>query len=1210
MSQERGEEVEYRILGPIEVLDSGRSLEIGSRQQRALLAILLVNANRVVPTERILDDLWREQPHGKERTLWVYVSRLRAILDPDRKAGGKSDVLVTRDHGYVLNADCSHIDARRFEDLADSGREVLHDDPDAAGRLLRDALDLWRGSALEEFAYDDFARVDADRLEDRRLAALEDRIDADVRAGRHREVIGELDQLAVEHPERERFAAQHMIALYRAGRQTDALRAFDRHRQRIGEQFGLEPGPDLRRIQDQILRHDTRLIPGSTRSGVVDDAANPFVGLRAFGSDDADRFFGRERLVADVVRRVETGGGLVALVGSSGSGKSSVLHAGLVAALGATDVADDWLIVRMVPGGNPFRELESALRHAAPDAPAGLDALLADTVRCTLPACLRLVPGEHDRVLVVIDQFEELFTLGASRTTRDRFIRLLEDALRDSDGRIAVAIGLRADFYGRPLEYPMFAQMLADGIVNVVPLTAEELEAAAEQPAAGAGVALEPALLVRLIGDVAGQAGGLPLYQYALTELFDHRDGALLTHDAYEAMDGLNGVIGRRAEDLFVDLTVDERDVAKQLFLRLVTIDEHGAWGRRRVGVAEIMAITDDPVAVEVVLARFGHRRLLTLDRDPVDGAPTVEVAHEALLEHWPRLRRWIERGRQDLLTRARLSTALTEWEASGRRPGYLLAGQRLADYEEWAAASTLRQSATEREFLDASIRQRASEQATEERRIEREATLEGRARRRLLLLTSMAVAIAVAVGAGILLVAGGGEPAIAVVHGAGGDLGVADLMIAGVGNAEREHGIGVDLIEPLVDPEADLRRLADSGADLVIVGSEFDLAVDAVAADYPDVRWVAIDPAAVHIENANLTEVHFAVEESAFMAGVAAALSSQTGTVGFIGGYQTFRTERSRNGFERGARWADPDVNVVSSFIGPVVDPIALAESRDDLADALATTMYDDGVDVVFHDAGPAGAGIARAANEQLDEGARVWTIGSDSDEYVTRSDAERDVVLSSTLKRFDIAVEQAIAAYLDDDLAPGETVVDLAGDGVALSRSGGYLAAIDAELRRLEGDVAFGHVQISQHAERPPTWQHDADVLVELTQADDGCTLDRVVVDGAPIDLPAFGGDLAAERGDVVEVHVENASSDVVAVALRSAPIGMTTDELAAEERAGTVPAASLGAILAITTAQLGGATGGAAVVGDAPIAVTCVLGVPSATSSASYPLIVSPT
>ncbi|MGQ0848160.1 MAG: nSTAND1 domain-containing NTPase [Actinomycetota bacterium] len=1202
--------MEYRILGPLEVFRDGVPVDVGPRQQRALLAIFLLHANRIVATERILEDVWPGDPLGKERTLWVYISRLRSILDPGHEGRGKSRVLVTRDHGYELVVDPDQIDAHRFEYLARSGREMLRDDPVLASRELQRALDLWRGRALEDFDYDDFARVDAGRLEDLRLGVIEDRVDADIRAGRHREVVGELERLVAAHPYRESFVGQLMIALYRSGRQADALRAFERHRRVIGEEMGVEPSPELLRIEEQVLLHDARLAPLATDRGELVSVVNPFNGLRAFTEADAERFFGRDRLVASLVRRIAAGGRLVALVGASGSGKSSVLHAGLVMAIrkGAVQGSEDWLIAQMVPGSHPFREVEAALLRSTLDAPEALGALLDDPDEGLLRACLRLLAASSSRILLVIDQFEELFTLGAPPSERDRFFRNLEVAIDDPHGRVVVAIGLRADFYGQPLEYPVFAQMLADGIANVVPLTPDELEAAAEEPAARAGTSLEPALLIELLGEVAGQAGGLPLFQYALTELFERRDGTLLTLDAYHEMGGVSGAIARRAEDLFLALAADERDATKQLFLRLVTIVEHGSWGRRRVAAGEIATISTDLVALQTVLDRFTAHRLLTLDRDPVTGSPTVEVAHEALLDQWPRLRRWIEDGRQDVLTRARLSTALKEWEASACEPGYLLSGQRLADFAQWASVSTLRLSTTEQRFLDASILQRESERLAEEQRVAWEMKLDRTAKRRLWGLGGVTLALVVGLVGWLVLFAD--KSAIAVVHGVKGDLGSTDMMIAGVGVAEREHDVEVDLVQPLVDVEGDLRQLAESGTDLVVVGSEFDLALNKVAPEYPDVHWVAIDPAAIKVELANLTELHFQVEHSAFLAGAAAALSSETGKVGFIGGYQTFRTERSRNGFEQGAAWIDPEIALVATYIGPVADPVVRAETSDDLVYQLARAMYADGVDVILHDAGEAGAGVTRAANEWTGPG-RVWSIGADADEYLTLPASQRNVVLSSTIKRFDRAVEVAIAAFLDGDLAAGDVVVGLADDAVALSRSGDHLTAVDGELRNLEGELAGGHISVSPHAARPPAWQEEPDVTVEVTVSDGACTVDRIVADGVTtLGAEPSGDQLAVERGAVVLIELTNASSEFAFVTARRIPIGSTTAEVVAEEPTASQPSRLLGSIHGMSGAQLGGGTSIAAVVSGAPFAIVCWRGDPNLpTAGYSYPIIVRP-
>jgi basic membrane lipoprotein Med (substrate-binding protein (PBP1-ABC) superfamily)/DNA-binding SARP family transcriptional activator len=1204
--------LEYRILGPFEVCDGGEPIDIGARQQRALLAILLIHANRVVATERILEDLWPDDPLGKERTLWVYISRLRSILDPDRDGRCKSTVLLTRDHGYELVVAPDDIDAHRFEQLAQHGRELLRDDPASAAADLRRALGLWRGTALEDFQYDDFARADASRLDDLRLGAIEDRIDADIRAGHHREVIGELEQLVVGHPERERFVGQLMIALYRSGRQADALRAFERYRRTIGEQLGIEPSPELRRIEEQVLLHDARLAPPTADREDLLSAVNPFNGLHAFTEADAERFFGRDRLVASLVRRLAAGSRLLALVGASGSGKSSVLHAGLVTAVrkGAVEGSDDWLIALMVPGSQPFREAEAALLRSTLDAPDGLGAVLDEPEDGLLRACLRLLPDSTSRVLLVIDQFEELFTLGAPPPARDRFIRNLEVLLDDPYGRVVVAIGLRADLYGLPLEYPVFAEMLADGIVNVVPLTPDELESAAEEPAARAGATLEPALLVQLLSDVAGRPGGLPLFQYALTELFDRRDGALLTLDAYHEMGGVSGAIARRAEDLFLSLGPDERDAAKQLFLRLVTIADQGAWGRRRVAAGEIAAISTDLVALQTVLDRFAEHRLLTLDRDPVTGSPTVEVAHEALLDQWPRLRRWIDDGRRDVLAHARLATALTEWEASGRQPGYLLSGQRLADYEEWARTSTLRLSTTEQRFLDVSLRQRDADQLAEDKRVARETKLDRTAKRRLWVLGAVTVTLVAGLVGGFVLFTGGGQPAIAVVHGAPGDLGISDMLIGGVGDAERERDVEIDLVEPLVDAEEELRRLAESGTDLVVVSGEWDLEVNSVALDYPDVRWVAIDPAFVKVEGPNISEIHFAVEHSAFLAGAAAALSSETDKVGFIGGYQTFRTEGSRNGFERGVEWIDQSITVVATYIGPVANPITRADADDDLAYELASAMYADGVDVIFHDAGAAGAGVTRAAND-WSATRQVWTIGSDVDEFVTLRQSERGVVLTSTIKRFDVAVEAAVADFLDGDLAAGETVLGLADEAVELSRKGDHLTAVDGQLQNLEGELAGGHISVSPFALRPAGWQAEPDAVIHLTQTNDDCEVDRVTVDGETTPGAELADDeLVVSRGDVVVVELTNASSDFTSVIVRTADFGTTNADLDAAQPIAS--AGPLGIYHGVSGAQPGGRTSTAAVVSESPLSIACWKGpLPTQPTDARgfHPLIVRP-
>ena len=233
--------MEFRILGPLEVVDDGRTLAMGGHKQRSVLAVLLLHPNEVVSTERLIDALWGDHPPETAGTaVQVHVSQLRKILGPDR--------IETRVPGYVLRMDPHELDARRFEHLVSEGK-------------VRDALQLWRGPALAEFGYEGFAQGEAARLEELRVAALEELIDADLAAGRHRAVVAELDSLIRRHPLRERLRGQLMLALYQSGRQAEALAQFQETRRLLVEELGIEPSSELQRLHRQVLDQDPALDP-------------------------------------------------------------------------------------------------------------------------------------------------------------------------------------------------------------------------------------------------------------------------------------------------------------------------------------------------------------------------------------------------------------------------------------------------------------------------------------------------------------------------------------------------------------------------------------------------------------------------------------------------------------------------------------------------------------------------------------------------------------------------------------------------------------------------------------------------------------------------------------------------------------------------------------------------------------------------------------
>jgi WD40 repeat protein/class 3 adenylate cyclase len=431
----------------------------------------------------------------------------------------------------------------------------------------------------------------------------------------------------------------------------------------------------------------------------VDDAAPisevcPYKGLAAFDVDDAAYFFGRERLVGELAART-VGVGLLGVVGPSGSGKSSAVLAGLVPSLtaGLLPGSQRWLHVVMRPGEHPTQELRSALGSAS------------FTTNGDLVAAMGQVEG--GRLVLLVDQFEELFTTTVDADERDSFVEALVRAAREDHERVIVVLTIRADFYGHCAEFPELARLLAANHVLVGTMSAEELRRAVELPARRVGLRVESALSHALVEEVTDEPGGLPLLSTTLVELWRKREGGWLRMEAYEETGGLRGAVARLAERSYHHLTDAERQTAKTILLRLVGSGEGEAAVRRRVPLTEFDP--DRSTAAAAVLDRLTRDRLLTRS----DGL--VEIAHEALIREWPRLRDWLEEDVQGRAVRAHLTEAAKQWREADRNPAELYRGPRLSVTMDWAATHSDELNELEREFVSES--RRASEREAERQR-------------------------------------------------------------------------------------------------------------------------------------------------------------------------------------------------------------------------------------------------------------------------------------------------------------------------------------------------------------------------------------------------------------------------------------------------------------------------------------------------------------
>ena len=684
----------FCLLGPLEVLRDSEPIELGGERQRSLLALLLLNANEFVTTEHLAEQLsGAEASAASVRAVRVAISRLRRILD--------ADTLATRPGGYLLRVDPEQLDVVEFEAMVAEGRTALSDaDPGAAAAAFSAALALFRGPPLADLVLLDFVQPESRRLEELRLSALMDRIDADLALGRDSELVPELETLAQQNPFQERLRGQLMLALYRSGRQSDALEIYRRTRELLADELGLEPSRALQQLERAILQHDPTLEdtpPGMAR----DEAATcPYKGLAAFEAADAFYFCGRERLLDELVSRLASGS-FLGIVGPSGVGKSSLLRAGVLPALAASALpgSASWRVV-LIRGGE-----------------------------CATLTVREAVDASHlgERVVIAVDQLEEIFADDVPAGERVRFFDELERAAADPAKRALVLVAVRADFYGRFADHPSMADRLSQGHVFVRSLDRAELARAIEVPASRAGLEVERPLVDALVAETEGVAGALPLLQTTLLQLWRARAGRVLPYESYRAIGGLRGAVARLAEETFAKLSSADQALTRRLMLRLAGGDE-GALVRRRVPLADLRRLDGAARVVDALV----EARILTVDDE------FLELSHEALLHEWPRYAQWLEDDRVGRRVRMHLTASADDWEARGRDSADLYRGARLTAALE---LPTVELGDLEREFLGAS-------RAEAERDLNRQRS---RNRRLRMLLAGAGVLLVAAVVAGVL---------------------------------------------------------------------------------------------------------------------------------------------------------------------------------------------------------------------------------------------------------------------------------------------------------------------------------------------------------------------------------------------------------------------------------------------------------------------------
>jgi DNA-binding SARP family transcriptional activator/WD40 repeat protein len=673
--------MEIRVLGPLE-LEPPATLE---PRDRIALSALVVRRDLSLTPEELADAIWGDSlPATWNKQVQICVARLRKTLG--------SELIETVAGGYRMDLNGHELDLLRFEELTGLGRGFAETgEPDRAVTSYTRALALWRGHPLDDVYRWGPGHSEATRLEELHRQVEEDRLEAMLESGEHRQVAAEAEALVAAEPLRERRWMILALAQYRSGRPSEALRTLLRARNELATETGVDPSPQLVELEDAILRQDPTLAASRVARAQLDTC--PYRGLAPYDEDDADSFFGRDREVALCLDRLKTTPVLV-LAGQSGSGKSSLARAGILPELrrrGRT-------VVVIVPGRDPQGALAEALSHS--DEPA----------------------------VLVIDQFEEIYALGNDEEA-DAFGRQIVAHARQRATPVIIVI--RSDHLGELAREPTLRRLVEDGLYLVGPLAGDTLKEAITGPAEQAGLRLEHGLVDLLVRDTEGEPGALPLLSHALAETWTRRDGRVLTVEGYNATGGIRGAVARTADRLYEGLPANQRELLRSVMLRLVSPSLEGDPVRRRLPSQPLMQDAERARVISLLV----RSRLITTGDD------SVELAHEAIARAWPRLRSWLDEDADGQRILRHLNVSADSWDTTGRPHGDLYRGARLLAAFEWWERTQYDLTDVEIAFLEESGAQEASEiQALAER-----AARETRQNRRLRLLLAVGCVLLVA---------------------------------------------------------------------------------------------------------------------------------------------------------------------------------------------------------------------------------------------------------------------------------------------------------------------------------------------------------------------------------------------------------------------------------------------------------------------------------